>query len=82
MAKTKAEPKKEITSMHLAKVPLSELGKYWAGGFKVAPETLGEVVTHFDSQTRTAIIEYQTKRPADTAPVQKVTARRRKRKAN
>ncbi len=80
MAKKKAKQKPapaEITTTHLAKVSLDDLGKFWASGFQVAPEVLGDVITHFDSQTRTAIIEYQTTRPGDHLPAQKVTARRR-----
>lgn len=85
MAKTKAKPAtkaKQIITTHLAKVSLDALGEFWAKGFQVAPETLGNVTTHFDSHTRTAVIEYETVRPPDHPPVQKVTARRRKSKAN
>ena len=85
MAKTRQPPKPKpepICKKHMCKVTLAELGLHWAKGFKVAPESLGDVITHFDAHTRIAIIEYQTKRPAESPPVQKVTASRRKMKTN
>ena len=80
MAKPTPEPKEVITK-HMAKVPLDKLGEHWAKGFKIHPETLGNVITHFDAHTRIAIIEYETKRPAKKPPVQKVSATRRKTKS-
>lgn len=79
MAKTKAKSKPTATT-HMAKVPLADLGQHWATGYDLKGAELGDVVTHFDPHTRTAIVEYVTLQPAGQPPVQKVTARRRKRK--
>ena len=67
-----------VTSTQMAKVPLDELGSFWAQGYDLRGDELVKVVTHFDPHTRTVIIEYITRRPAAPAPVQTVTARRRR----
>jgi len=85
MAKSKAKKKpisKALETTHMAKVPLDKLGLFWARGFDLEGEELGDVVTHLDEKTRTAFIEYVTRRPADQPTVQKVTAKRRKNKPN
>ena len=56
MQKTKATSKPPATT-HMAKVPLADLGQFWAQGFDLQGAELGDVITHFDTHTRTAIIE-------------------------